>query len=100
MTNKMAINIQFFIGCREDGEVKASLNKSGSWKEEKIIQTRKLVEAQFEGREYIGVSIESLLSSEQLKQKLEEIKLELHKYCPKLNIDKQVFYLFPQVLIC
>lgn len=97
--NLSAIHVKIFIGFWQQGELKMHLNHSHLWKEAKLFQNQGFVETQFQGREYIGKFIESSLFYNQVKEQEQELRRQLREYCPKLNVDKQVIYLFPQIFL-
>ncbi len=93
------ISVKCFLGIVQTGEVKLYLSQNKIWKKAKLFQDQTLVETQFQDREYIGKFIDSPLSYDQLKQIEQEIKKHLKLYCPKLDVDKQVFFLFSQLFL-
>lgn len=74
------------------------LNQSQQWKETSLHE-HKLVEAHFQDRDYIGLSLESPLSYQQLKVKEEDLKSMIQQLCPKLNVDKQKIHIFPELFV-
>lgn len=95
----MTVQIHIFLGYRQTKEMKKQLIQSSSWNEEKILGQSPLVETSWESHEYIGCYIPSLINCKMIAEKEKEIKSKLQLYCPKLILDKQHFYLFPQIFL-
>ena len=95
----MAIEIQIFIGFRQNGEIKAHLKRSSRWTDAKMINQALLKETSKDAAEYIGCYMPSQVFYDQLKEKELELKRQLQIYCPKLNLDKHPIYLFSQIFI-
>lgn len=94
----MPITIRIFLGFPQNSEMKLHLNQSKTWQEAKILGLG-LEETEWEGKDYIGTFIPSLLNTYQIKEKEQEIKSQLQKYCPKLNLDRHSSYLISLLFI-
>jgi hypothetical protein len=95
----MSIEIRIFLGFLQNKEIKIHLSQSAKWREAKILGLTTLNETNWHDTDYIGFFVPSLLTYQQLKVKEQEIKTQLQLYCPKLNLDKHLTYLFSQLFI-
>jgi hypothetical protein len=95
----MAIQRFIFLGYLKDKEIHLYLQKSARWKNDQLLQKTSVVQAERDGKEYIGLLLPPPIPFVLLKQKQEAIKTELQLYCPKLNLDTRVFYFFPQTFV-
>lgn len=87
-----AIQVKMFLGFPVTSEIKMHLKKDAS-------QNHDLKEVRFQDREYMGISIESSLSLQKLKLKETEVIQLLKTHCPKLAVEKQKLFLFPEVFV-
>jgi len=102
MLRRMTSNpiiIKFFLGFHLNSEVRMYLNQSHAWKEEQLIHQHNVKETRYEDKDYIGLLLNSPLTTPLLKNEEQQLKSILQSYCPKLQMDKQKIYLFPQLFI-
>lgn len=95
-----AIKHHLFLGCLRTGELNMHLNQSGLWKDDMLLQKQSLIDGYFQDLHYIGVIHPfATLSFEELKDVEKKVRNQLQVYCPKLEVDKQTFYLFTQTYL-
>jgi hypothetical protein len=99
MNDQQGISVKIFLGYLRNGEINMYLNQCSRWKEDKLLKNEKLIEVQFQTREYIGKFIESSISYPELKNKEQEIDREMQIYCPKLEIAKHSLMIFPLIFL-
>lgn len=94
------IQIKFFIGALENGELLTHLSQSAAWKEACLIADQGITRTPFGDAAYIGYWIEQasipVLEAKALEKKLRQ---QLHLYCPKLNAEKLNISLFSQLFV-
>ena len=95
----MSIQIQMFMGHILTKELKLHLKQSSHWKESKLLEHSFLKETCWQGKEYIGCFFPPLSTYSQLKEKEQQVRMQLQIYCPKLNLDKHSIYLFSQLFL-
>ncbi len=95
----MSIQVRIFLGFLQDKELKIHLNQSSSWQEAKMLSQSDLLETNWQDNDYLGLFIPSYSSCAQIKGKEQEIRDQLHLFCPKLNLDKHSIYLFAQLFL-
>lgn len=94
MTNSH-IQIKFFLGFLLKGEIKGLLNQNHEWK----FSDQKLVMAHFQKNDYIGFSVDSSLDYTRIKKVEKELKELMLIYWPKLNVEGQKTFLFPELFV-
>ncbi|MBA3723183.1 MAG: hypothetical protein H0W88_12390 [Parachlamydiaceae bacterium] len=92
-------NIKFFLGFIQNGEIKMHLNHSNLWKDATLFQKQELMTTHFQEKEYIGISIETPISTIILKDIENNLKEQMQHYFPKLEIDKHNVFLFSQLFL-
>lgn len=95
----MSLEVRVFLGFVLNKELKLQLNQSSEWKGAKIGRETALIEAQWQGKEYIGVYLSNCLTFIELKEKGNGVRNELQSYCPKLNFEHRSPSLFSQVFV-
>ena len=94
------LQIKFFIGALETGELQANLAHSEPWKEACLDPATGISRVPFGDKAYIGYWIEKasipVPEAKAMEMKLRE---QLHLYCPKLNVEKLNISLFPQLFV-
>ena len=94
--------VKLFIGYKLTSEMAMYLKESKAWQQILVspVQERDLLITHFEQKDYLGRFAQSPFYSLKELQKIEEdIKESLNGYCPKLNLDKLICCIFPQVFI-
>lgn len=94
-----SLEVRIFLGYLLQGEIAIHLSQSSQALKQRWQLENPLTQAYWQEKEYIGLFIMETPSYEQLKQTEQTIKSQLQVYCPKLNLDKQTIYLFPQVFL-
>jgi hypothetical protein len=95
----MSFEIRIFLGYIQNKEMKMHLNQSRKWKEARLLGEITLMETQWQENDYIGLFIPPCMTYAKLKEKEQEIKTQLQIYCPKINLDKHLVYLFSQLFL-
>lgn len=94
------IQIKFFIGALETGELLAHLTQSGAWKEACLIADQGITRTPFGDAAYVGYWIDKASVSVPEAKALEsKLRQQLHLYCPKLNAEKLNISLFSQLFV-
>lgn len=93
------VAIKFFFGFQQTSELKMHLNQSSQWKESKLFNNNGLSEVRYQEKDFVGITIESPVTSTLLKKHEEGLKSQLQSFCPKLKVEKLNTYLFPQLFI-
>lgn len=91
--------IRIFLGYLLNTDLKIQLNQSPRWKSSKIAKETDLQEISHQEKEYIGLFISHPTNYDQIKEKEGIIKSQIQVFCPKLNLEKHPFYLFPQTFL-
>jgi hypothetical protein len=95
----MSIKVQIFLGIMQTSEVRMYLNQNADWQTASVEKKTLLKEATWNQKIYLGYYLASDLNYLIIKKNEEKIKSELQVYCPKLNLDQHLIFLFPQTLI-
>ncbi len=91
--------LKIFLGFLQKSELKLHLQQSLEWQREKSFGEQVLLEITKEEQQYLGVWLESGISYENLKKTESKVRSQLQLYCPKIKLDTQPIYLFPQIFI-
>jgi hypothetical protein len=99
MVFNMTIQTKIFIGYSIDKPMRLHLEKSTAWKEDKVTNQPQLTEIRFHEKDYIGTYLPNCADTPLIEQKEKEIRTLLQHYCPKLILDKQNAFIFPQIFL-
>lgn len=93
------IDSKLFIGCRISSEIRMHLNKSIQWKHATIL-AEGLKEVCYQDKEYLGFYLQSKkLTIKELGFFQQNIRQQLHIYCPALATEQLEIFIFPQVFL-
>jgi hypothetical protein len=94
--------VKFFVGCLLTSEIRMHLKESKLWSQASIAppQERELVETRFQRHDYLGrFLVEKEIPLPELKRIERTLRNSLQTYCPKLDGDRLMFCLFPQIFL-
>ena len=97
MTNK--IETRIFLGYLQNSDIRVQLQQSASWRSSIDLKDSELRQISHRDKEYIGLFILSPVDLQSIKDKEAFIRQKMGFYCPTLNLDKHLLYLFPQTFV-
>lgn len=95
----MAWQVRIFLGYRYHKELKKGLLGSVRWQAARLIHPTTLQVINWQGAEYVGLFLASLLTGAQIQAQEREVQERVRSYCPHLDLDRHPLYLLAQTFI-
>lgn len=93
---------KLFLGVFLDSEKRMLLSQSVQWKQVKILPPtaqNELIEAHYQGKDYLGLYLSEALTSTQLDETKMKIQERMKAYCPTCETEEMKIFAFAQVFI-